>query len=591
MKSIKVQLIIIITIIAVVSISALGVTSLYSLNTIKGVTLSETKDQLLLDYDGKIKNLVQGARGILELNYDLYTSGELTLEEAQYQAKESIRKMRYGPDDIGYFWIDDEEYTLQLYPGHAEQEGDYRGDLQDQNGTEFIKELVDGAIDNGSTYVDYYFPKPGENEASQKRGYTEYFEPWGWVIGTGNYIDSIDKSVAQVNSKIEAEINQSIIYFGIIFFIVLILIIIAATLYSKKLSYGVITVKEAMGKIAENDLTGKDLSIKEKNEIGELKSFYNRMKNHLNKFIKYTQNSANDLEKSMDELKKLALNNKSTSKEIAAAVEEVTQATVAQAGNTENTVMKINDLAKDIDDLYDNSKVLNEKLENINEFNRLGIDKINALGDWSNRTLNSTREVSTSIKEMDASTKMIQGVTKTISTIAEQTNLLALNASIEAARAGEAGKGFAVVANEIRKLAEETAISTDEITVKVQSIIKATDSAVQSMEETETIVNKNSIAVNETEEIFSNITTTINKIVEIIDKIFISVEDIETKKDDIQDNINNISSASEEISASSEEVSASTEEQLSNMEYLFESVTQLKTMSEKLKEETAEFNI
>jgi len=591
MKSIKIQLIVIITIIAIIAISALGITSLYSFNNVKNVTLSETENQLLLDYDGKIKNLVEGAMGILELNHSLHTSGELTLEEAQYQAKESIRNMRYGQENIGYFWIDNEDYVLQLYPGYAEQEGDYRGDLQDKNGTNFLKELVDGAVKNGSTYVDYYFPKPGEAEVSQKRGYTEYFEPWGWIIGTGNYIDNIDASVNQVNSKVESEINQSIIYFGIIFVIVLILIIIAATIYSSSLSVGIVDVKDSIGKIAENDLRGENLTVKEKNEIGELKSFYNRMKNHLNKFVRYTQTSAEDLEKSMDELKDLALNNKSTSKEIATAVEEVTQATVAQAGNTENTVMKINDLAKDIDDLYKNSKVLNEKLESVNEFNRLGIDKIDALGEWSSRTLESTKSVSNSIKEMDKSTKMIQSVIKTISTIAEQTNLLALNASIEAARAGEAGKGFAVVADEIRKLAEETAISTDEITIKVQSIIKATESAVESMDETETIVNKNSIAVNETEEIFSNITITIDKIVEIIDKIFLSVEGIDAKKDGIQDNINSISSASEEISASSEEVSASTEEQLSNMEYLFESVTHLKEMSERLKKETAEFKI
>jgi methyl-accepting chemotaxis protein len=591
MKSIKVQLIIIITIIAIVSISALGIMSLYSLNNVKEVTLNETKTQLLLDYDEKIKNLVEGARGILELNHNLYTSGELSLEEAQAQAKISIREMRYGEDDVGYFWIDNEEYVLQLFPGHADQEGDFRGNLQDQNGTYFIKELVDGAVENGSTYVDYYFPKPGETEVSQKRGYTEYFEPWGWVIGTGNYVDNIDASVSQVNTKIEKEINQSIMYFGIIFVIVITLIIIAAIIYSKKLSVGIIKVREAMGKIANNDLTGDDLEIKDKNEIGELKSFYNHMKVHLNNFIKYSQTSANDLEASMVELKDLTSNNRSTSKEIASAVEEVTQATVAQAENTEDTVRKIDDLARDIDDLFENSKILNQKIEAINQLNNNGRSKIDALGEWSDKTLESTKSVSFSIKEMDENTKMIQGVTQTISTIAEQTNLLALNASIEAARAGEAGKGFAVVADEIRKLAEETAISTDEINTKVQLIIKSTNKAVSSMDETEDIVNKNSIAVNETEEIFSSITTTVNTIVGIIDQIFLSVEDIEVKKDDIQDNINSISSASEEISASSEEVSASTEEQLSNMEYLFDNVTRLRNMSEQLKDKIAIFKI
>ena len=591
MKSIKMQLIVIITIIAVLSISALGIMSLYSLNTVKDVTLNETKTQLLLDYDEKIKNLVEGAKGILELNHSLYVSGELSLEEAQAQAKKSIREMRYGKDDIGYFWIDNEEYILQLFPGHSDQEGEFRGNLKDQNETNFIKELVDGAVENGSTYVDYYFPKPGETKASQKRGYTEYFEPWGWVIGTGNYVDNIDASVDQVNTKIENEINKSVIYFGIIFGVVLVLILISATIYSKRLSVGIVRVKESMGKIANNDLTGEDLEINEKNEIGELKSFYNHMKSHLNNFISYSQKSANELKSSMIELKELTLNNKSTSKEIATAVEEVTQATVAQAENTEDTVRKIDALAMDVDNLYDNSKVLNEKIESINHLNDKGKNKINALEEWSKKTLTSTKSVGQTIKEMDENTKLIKDVTETISSIAEQTNLLALNASIEAARAGEAGKGFSVVADEIRKLAEETAVSTNEINSKVQLIINSTKSAVTSMTETEEIVNKNSLAVKETEEIFSSITTTIESIVSIIDKIFLSVEDIELKKDDIQDNINSISSASEEISASSEEVSASTEEQLSNMEYLFENVTRLRNMSEQLKDKIAVFKI
>ncbi len=82
------------------------------------------------------------------------------------------------------------------------------------------------------------------------------------------------------------------------------------------------------------------------------------------------------------------------------------------------------------------------------------------------------------VRTLSESSKDIDDVVKTISTIAEQTNLLALNATIEAARAGEAGKGFSVVANEVKELANETALATGVIAAKIKVIQSTTGTAV-----------------------------------------------------------------------------------------------------------------
>ena len=92
------------------------------------------------------------------------------------------------------------------------------------------------------------------------------------------------------------------------------------------------------------------------------------------------------------------------------------------------------------------------------------------------------RESATTVERLHGSIQEIGKIAIVIKEIADQTNLLALNAAIEAARAGEAGRGFAVVADEVRKLAERTALSTNEISRVITSIRQETEATVVAMQ-------------------------------------------------------------------------------------------------------------
>ena len=117
-----------------------------------------------------------------------------------------INSIEYG--ESGYIFVYDSKGITKVLPDMS-LAGTNRWDLQDSNGTYIIQDLIKAAMD-GTGFTTYWYPKPGETEASPKRSYSQYFEPLDWVVGTGNYIDDIDAIINEeiVNLK-EEDIKRS----------------------------------------------------------------------------------------------------------------------------------------------------------------------------------------------------------------------------------------------------------------------------------------------------------------------------------------------------------------------------------------------
>lgn len=170
--------------------------------------LTYTEEELENNARQRLLELTEVGYGVLQGAHNRFLRGEISLAQAQAQAKNAFRSMGYGDD--GYFWIDNADYILQVMPPNPASEGSYRGDLKDTKGTKMVRQLVDGAVRHGSTFVNYWFPKPGETESSEKLGCSRYFEPWGWVLGTGVYIDHIDEELARLRGKFLEDLNVSL---------------------------------------------------------------------------------------------------------------------------------------------------------------------------------------------------------------------------------------------------------------------------------------------------------------------------------------------------------------------------------------------
>lgn len=165
---------------------------------IENLKISETQKRL--------NNLVEGPMSLLADFYAMEQSGELSRAAAQSQAISIIRDMRY--DSVNYFWIDTTEYINVILPPNTSWEGQSRAEVQDKTGQYIVRDLVDGAVAEGTFTYEYYFPKPGETEASPKMGLVHHFEPWGWVIGTGEYIDNIQADLAAYEAEQLQKLND-----------------------------------------------------------------------------------------------------------------------------------------------------------------------------------------------------------------------------------------------------------------------------------------------------------------------------------------------------------------------------------------------
>ena len=199
----------------------------FFLGTLLLVYLPAFERELLQDRKESLKNLVETVHSLL-LNYHQRTLiGNLSLPEAQSRAILRVQQIRYG--DQGYFWLNDTTLPfprLILHPILSELEGEasdherFRHARRMQFGTSgrtvdfpagnknLLQAFAEVANDSGDGYVTYSWPRPTPQGATEqyfpKECYVKLFAPWGWVIGTGAYIDDIQTRIARLRWNIFA---------------------------------------------------------------------------------------------------------------------------------------------------------------------------------------------------------------------------------------------------------------------------------------------------------------------------------------------------------------------------------------------------
>ncbi len=165
-------------------------------NTLNAYYL-DTKDpaRLRARVKEKVKNVVDVAYDTIEA---LYQQNRY-LPEAQVKriVIETVKKMRYGKNKKGYFWINDLHPYMVMHPIKPSLDGKDLTNIKDPTGKRLFLEFVKVCKAKGEGFVEYMWPKPGETKPVPKMSYVKLFKPWGWIIGSGIYVEDVEKDVQQ----------------------------------------------------------------------------------------------------------------------------------------------------------------------------------------------------------------------------------------------------------------------------------------------------------------------------------------------------------------------------------------------------------
>ena len=418
--------------------------------------LRQTHGDLYQAKAQQTRHVVEVSVGVLAYYQGLEAAGALSREAAQQQALSVVRGLRYDQDD--YFWINDLGPRMVMHPANPKLDGQDLSGIRDPDGFAVFNEMVALARSQGAGTVDYRWPRPGASEPVAKTSYIQLFKPWGWVIGSGVYIDDMQAEFArQVR-------DASLMVLGIAVLMAVLVLLIALSI-AGPLQDAV----QAMGNIAsgESDLSRR-LDTHGRDEITYLGEHFNRFNGKLQGVVGQLQGTAHALAHSASQVGDNAGQAQQRSAQqslqmdqVATAINEVSYAVQDVAKSAEQASSEMHDAQQQV---QQGQQAIHGSL--------LQIDRLSA-------TIDKAVEV---IRTLAGQSTRIGGVLEVIRSIAEQTNLLALNAAIEAARAGEQGRGFAVVADEVRLLAQRTQQSTAEIQSMIEHLQGQSDAAVQAID-------------------------------------------------------------------------------------------------------------
>ncbi|MFJ7733897.1 methyl-accepting chemotaxis protein [Lysinibacillus sp. NPDC097231] len=534
-----------------------------------------------------IKNSVESALQLIELENERVEKGEISLVAAQERIREAFlgpkdsdgkRPINY-PGDLGkygYIYVLDEKGTLTTHPT---REGDNLWNDKDSSGNYFIREVAEKGLAGGG-FTQYEFELPGQDVLADKIIYSKKDPHWGWIIASGTYMQDFNK-----------EANSLLLVIGLTLVGAIIIGTVVVIMVSRHLALPVQKISKHVREVAKGNLTVEIENLQRSDEIGQLNEGFNEMVDQLKTLITDVEEAITEIQSTSSNLTSVAEETNAYGDEIVKAINEVSEGAVKQASDAEDTNRTAIEFAHQIEVLHDKNELIIDASQHMKQSNQEGLVNLNSLKEKSHESSALINNVQAVFNSLIVKVREIEGIVGTITEISDQTNLLALNASIEAARAGEHGKGFAVVAEEVRKLADQTSVATELVRTTLKGIESETNLVNDEMKKTNVIVRQQNDSVAITESSFKEIELAVEKIISVIGEMTAGVEYVNSSKDIIMQSIESIATISEKNAAASEEVTASVDEQQRAIQIVSESSNDLTDEISTLQESIKRFTL
>ncbi|SMF60045.1 cache domain-containing protein [Pseudobacteriovorax antillogorgiicola] len=405
----------------------------------------------------KPKVAIDIAYSVLEHFHRLAQKGEISVQEAQNQAKKVLRDFRYESQE--YIWINDLTPTMILHPIKPELDGQDLSNIKDPSGVQIFVDAAAIAKEKGEGWLQYSWPKPGHDNPADKISYLKAFKPWGWVLGSGVYIDNVQS--AQADFLVE---NLQVL--GLAVFL---LLFIALGLSMRTIYKFIIPVEDSIKVVMEAS-----------HQVSSDSQRMSKYSDHVKSEVTSQTSAIHEFNQTINSVSDNASNAKDTVRE----AQQLTEEFMSDFDRSKNLMSVL-------------SQVLDEQFQN------------------ESQSIQSNNHIIDTVETFRGKFDEISKAVKSIEEIIFQTKLLSFNASVEAARAGEAGKGFTVVAEEIGNLANTTGKSGAKILDLVQSTLGSIDEMVNGLKETNNGIESRSREISlKTQSIFQEFHEVFNVLTE-----------------------------------------------------------------------------
>ncbi len=448
------------------------------------VSLFGLRAEMMADRQDKTRNVVEVAHTLVAHYEAQERAGTLSREAAQTAAKAALRALRH--DRIEYFFVTDLTPRMIMHPIKPELEGQDVSGHTDPDGKALFVAFVRVVKDQGAGFVDYLWPKPGAAVPAAKLSYVQGFAPWGWLIGSGIYIDDVDAAFHDAALRLGAT--------GLV-------IGLAATLLALLVSRAIVRPLDGMGRVMQA-LAGGDSAVTvpgtaRSDEIGAMArtvEIFRVQQIDLARHWERQKIEHRVAERRASAMKRLTDRFDTT---VADTIRTVGSAVATLEGTARSLSATADRNREEATSVASASQQASHSVQTVAAAAEQLTGSIALIGERvvtssaiSTQAVEASKRAGAQVDGLGSAAQKIGEVADLIAGIASQTNLLALNATIEAARAGEMGKGFAVVAGEVKNLAGQTAKATEEIAQHIAQVQDAAQTAVTAIRDIGAIVER-----------------------------------------------------------------------------------------------------